>query len=364
MADSTYRSWLQNLANQGNQVADSLLQVVGDDGRVNDTWASNSGNFLGMGDPNNGGYRFSRDEVQNNNQEMWDAYTGGPARVTGGNGGITTGSGGGSSYDPADLAYLDDQKSLYERLLQSADSTLGSGLNSILDQYNQSKNKANTQFGRAETDYNQKEYETNYGKQQSINKVNANSRTLANSVRRLLGLAGASGGSAMDDANTAIAREASQNRTGVLGDYATNMGQLKTGRDRTKEDYDALLGELEAQKRGSEESLRAGVESQKQSIWNTLADITGKRASLMGGNYQAVRAAQDPYRQSYLNAQNTIDQLPNQFRNAVTARDVSVAPVSLKDYFVNKANVSANRGGQEAYSPYSQFLNKKRQEEA
>ncbi len=79
MADSTYRSWLQGQANQGNLVADSLLQVVGDDGRVNDNFRT-TGSFLGWGDPNNGGYKFSKDEVLNNNQEYWDKFTGGPAR--------------------------------------------------------------------------------------------------------------------------------------------------------------------------------------------------------------------------------------------------------------------------------------------
>jgi hypothetical protein len=262
------------------------------------------------------------------------------------------------AYSQQDLDYLNNQEGLYNSLMGSADRTLASGLTGINDKYTLGVNNANTQYGRATSDYDQKEYDTKFGMQNTMRGAKANSRSLADSVRRILGLAGAAGGTAMQDAMGAVAQDMTGKENAILGDYGANMAQVKKGREDTKTDYDNLLTELQGQKQTAEQNLRAGVMQQKQGLNNSLAQIASERAKLLGGNPVSEL---NRFQNQYLDYQRQIDDLPNQFRNAVTPRDVKIAPVSLKDYFVDKTGIQRNE--RSGYSPYAQFLQKKTDEE-
>lgn len=280
-------------------------------------------------------------------------------------GGTYTGTSGGStgpSYDPADLAYLDSQKSLYESLFGKLDDTRNDGIRNLQDQYRLGLNKANTSRSRALEGYQTQEEDTKRSKVNAFNNVDQNTNSLANSVRRLLGLAGAAGSSAaLYDLPAGIAREASRNRGNVMSDFATNMRGLDQARKYSEDDYNALLGDLERQKATGTENFEAGILGQRQNIQNTLADIAARRAKLLG---QDPNSALQGYQNQYLNFQDQIQGLPEKYRQAVQARDVAVKPVSLKDYMVDRAAINANRQmGQDPASPYAQFLKKQQEEE-
>lgn len=268
----------------------------------------------------------------------------------------------GPSYDPYDLDYLDTQKSLYESLYGKLDDTRSDGIQNLKDQYQLGLNKANTSRSRVLEGYQTKEEDTKRSKVNAFNNVDQNTNSLANSVRRLLGLAGAAGSSAaLYDLPAGIAREASRNRGNVMSDFATNMRGLDQARKYSEDDYNALLGDLERQKATGTENFEAGILGQRQNIQNTLADIAARRAKLLG---QDPNSALRGYQEKYLNFQDQIQGLPEKYRKAVQARDVAVKPVSLKDYMVDRAAINANRQmGQDPASPYAQFLKKQQEEE-
>lgn len=275
--------------------------------------------------------------------------------------GSTTASGSSATpaYDPAQLAALQDQQSLYQRLLESADKTLGSGLDSINDSYNLSRNRSEQDRQRQLGDLSFKRQTTESGKTKALNTVGDNSRVLRNSLMRVLGL-GAGGGSAFDMADQAVARDASKNRSGVMESYGQNFRALERGEEDTKSAFDRLMEDLGRQKSSKEESLRAGVAEQRQGINNYLAQIAADMARLRGGDQ---RAAADPYRNAYMGLQNTIDALPGQFRNAVDYRAPEAQKVSLSDYLVDRASINQNKtAGQAQYSPYQQFLQRDEEE--
>ena len=267
----------------------------------------------------------------------------------------------GPAYDPNDLAYLNSQEALYNNLMARLDNTRNIGLRNIDNQYQSGLDKANTSYSKAKTAYDTQEQDTKTKKVDAFGKVDANTNSLAASVRRILGLAGAAGSSAMDDLQGGIAKVASQNRSGVLGDYATNMRGLTTARKDSETDYNALLGELDSQKRQGRENFEAGVLGQRQTLNNSLSDIAARRAQLLGQNpANALRG----YTDRYLGYQDQIDALPNQYFKGITARDVKSTPVSLKDYMVDRAAINANREmGAQPNSPYAQFLKKQQEEE-
>jgi len=277
-----------------------------------------------------------------------------------------SGSGGsgrssGPAYDPQDLQYLDSQRSLYQELLNRIGTTERQGLEGIEDQYQKGLDRANKTQSRALQDYDLNERNTNQGKTKAIGQVNQNSRSLANSVRRMLGLAGALGGSAYNDISTGVAKVASGERGDVLGDYASNMAQLNTARDRTKDDYQDLLGDLSGQKQSSTRAFKSDVEGQRQSLQQILDEIAAKRANLVGGNLESVLREG---RERFLGYEDKMNALPDQYRNSIKARDVAFEPVSLKDYMVDRASIQANQQqGGDAYSPYRQFLRRNEEEE-
>jgi len=269
----------------------------------------------------------------------------------------TSGDGGGGStataYDANELRAIDQQKSLYQRLLESADSTLNSGLNSLNDSFNLNRNRANEDRTTALGRYNQQRQQTDEGRERSLNQVGDNSRVARNSLMRILGLA-SGGGSAFDMADQAVAREATKNRSGVLEDYKENVTNLGMAEDDAKTQFQRLLDDLTNQKREREQSLRSGVASQKLSLVDMLGQIDADRARLMGGDQFA---AAQPWRNQFSSLQDTIDNLPNQFRTAVDYKKPNFQNVSLRDYVVNRSNIGAQAPGrQEQYSPYSNFL--------
>ena len=281
-------------------------------------------------------------------------------------GGSGTGSGGGGSapaapsYDPNELRMLDQQRSDYERLLQSAESTLGSGLTSIKNSYDRSFGRYDTDRTNAEGNLTYQRGETERGKEKSLNTVGDNSRMLRNSLMRLLGQA-SGGGSAFNMADMATAREATKNRSGVLENYGSNIRGLDLADRDTKTEYDRMLEDLELEKKAREQSLRTGITTQQQTIQGQLAQLMADRARVMGGDQFA---AADPYRQQYLSSQDKLDALPGQFATEFKYNPAEVKQPTLKDYSVSGAGIGGQAPGRQTqYSPYSNFLQKKEDEQ-
>lgn len=374
---TSYRNWLQSLANGSglpSQEASALLQVVGDDFGVNQNFLSDPYGYTGNErgqirvnsyDNPNEGYWYGPQGTSALNSKYSQKYQSqyGPQVA-----GMTTdgsGSSGGSSYDPQDLAYLDDQKSLYQRLMRSADSTLDNGLKDLTNSYTGETNKANLQRGRALEDFGKQRTLSEQNKQQAVGTVNTNARTLSDSLRRIIGMASGSGSSAYRfAAPNAVARQASQQRNNVMTKYGQNEADLVTSEDRAKTDFDSLLQDLLSQRQQREEDLRAGVIGQKQGLTQALSDLEAERQRLVGGSYQDTRLATAPYRRDYLNFQDQIDSLPSRFSTKVNPKAVEVKPVSLRDYVVDRQAINASKqSGQSQYSPYAQFLKQRDEEE-
>ena len=285
--------------------------------------------------------------------------------ATGGStGGSAYGGSGGGSYDPAAVAYYDAQRGNLERQLGRADTALSQGLTNLTNSYNSEVSKANTQRSRALEDYGIQRDDTGRAKDTALDKVNTNARTLADSLRRRIGLASGSGSSAYQIAAPgAVAREASANRTGVLENFGENYRALDLAERRAKEDFASLLDDLLRQKQSRELGLRQGIEGQKNDISSQLAQLAGQKAQATGGGYAATVAAMQPYLDQIAARESTIDSLFKQFTTPYSVKAINVQKPELRDYLVDRAAINANNesGAQDPYAPYGNLL--KREDE-
>ena len=239
---------------------------------------------------------------------------------------------------------LDDQDSTLRRLLGSVGTQKTQGQQKLNDSYNTEKLAGENQYGQQFEDNTRQ-------KMGALNKVDTNARTAANSLRRLLGLSGSANQSALKfAAPNAIARVASQER----GDQIENFGLNERNITNAKQNF---LDDLLAKKNERESEFLKGIAAQEQSINSDLADIAGRRVQNNGGDYAAVRAARSPFQATIDSKQSEIDNLFNKYNTPFNANKTLA---TLNQFNVDQAAINANRGqGGAQYSPYSQFIKRK-----
>lgn len=262
-------------------------------------------------------------------------------------------SGGASDYNPADLAYLEDTRSRLLRQMQSANRTKDNGLTQLKDTYNQEVSGANSDRSRALEDFSTKREDTTRAKDQAITKVNTNARTLAESLRRRIGMASGSGSSAYQvTAPGAVARDASQQRTGVVENYGVNFRNLGQAETRAKSDFEKYLDQLSSQYKQRQSDFLANVYDQQSSIDQSLAEVARQEALVKGGGYGEVKSAMSPYLSSMDNRQNAIDNLFAKYRTPYSVEKVKVNTPTLRDYTTDSAGVEQAQQEGDQYAPY------------
>jgi len=259
-----------------------------------------------------------------------------------------------TSYNPADIAYLDDQIARLQRQHGSADTALNNGLTQLQDSYNREVQGANTRQNQTMQDFTTKETDTTRAKDSALTRTNENARTLAEGLRRRLGLASGSGSSAFQFAAPgAVAKMATENRTGVLENFGANFRDLNTSRDRVKSQYEEMLADLEAQRKTRESDFRSGILEKKNQIDNSLSEVARQKALALGGGYAQAKAAMAPYAGAIDSRQAEIDNLFNKFRTPFAQKAVDTTAPTLRDYMVDRANISSGQPGpQDPTAPY------------
>lgn len=250
----------------------------------------------------------------------------------------------------AQIAGIDSQMGRLNGALGSADTQLNHGLDNINTQYGQQQNAANTTHSRALQDLQTNEQNDNQGHMQAIDQVNTKARTLANSVRQMIGNASGSGSSAYQvTAPDAVQRQADLQSQDINNSFGQNITALHTTRDRNNEDYNTLLGSLNSAKNGAISSLRDGILGQKNQIQGQLADLAAQRAAYAGGGAAAVAAATHPYEASIATNQAAIDNLYNQYKTPFNGiQPLTYTAPTLRDYATGKTSVAAGQDGMQS----------------
>lgn len=282
----------------------------------------------------------------------------------GGGAGGGSGSGAGGADYSAQIGSLDAQANSLRNTLANTDTQLNQGLYNIDNQFNQQQNDANTARSRALSDLQTQEQNDNLGHEHAIDQVNTKARTLAQSVRQMIGGAAGSGSSAYQiTAPGAVARQANLQSEGINTDFGQNATALKTTKDRAQEDFDNLQNNLKNTRSSAIQNLRSGVLGQVQQINGSLADIAAQRAAYAGGGVSGARAAASPYEANIAANQQALNGLFDQYKTPfANVKPVTVAAPTLRDYVAGNTNVATNpattatQDTGASYNPLSSWL--------
>ena len=341
-----YRGWLQN---NGNSWA---LPYVG-----NDFDSSNHGINTNKLWSDFGG---SDTDAQSNYNKLSDLAKQYSNELT--LGASTTNSGGGGSspsYNKDDLAYIDGQLAALNNQYGRLDTTERNSLDAVEQRYNQQLGETNQARGRAIEDFNTKFQVSDQGRQKSLGQVETNARTLADSLRRRIGMASGSGSSAYQvTAPGAVAQQASDQRANVLDDYSQNFLALETDKKRAEEDFEKALTGLSNWKNESTMGVKNDIGLKRNEITEAQGRAAGERAKLMNGGYAGIRSAMAPYEQQINERNSFLDGLYDKYASKYQAKPVQVANTQLRDYAVDKAAVADNtaRGNTNETAPYRTYL--------
>lgn len=269
--------------------------------------------------------------------------------------------------DPNEIAYWDDVTGSLNRLLQSSETQKAQGLEQLGNSYNQQLSRSNEAESRALRDYGIKREDTTRDKQSNLGAIDTRARTTNDSLRRLLGLAGAGISSAADfAAPNAVARQAGQQRSQTLDQFGRNArnidlaeGDAKTGFANQREDF-------ASQKREKEQTFLRGILESQNKIYDSLSNAATQKGLAQGGNYTTTAAARMPFQSAISERRNSLDNLFNQYRDPQFAvKNVEVKTPELGQYTNDRIALQAgqqNPGIDQSLLPYLPNLKDRKQE--
>lgn len=261
------------------------------------------------------------------------------------------------SYDPAALAYYDDQINQANSALGRINTQREVGLGNILGSYNGALNTLTGQNSQAERNAGltrQRSIDDNVNARAA---VDANVSRQSQSLRRLLGN---SSSAAQFAAPLAVARQGNQQQGEIQTSYGRNLQNLDIADEDRKRSYEAALSDLNNQRTQSENTLNSGLMQNEAQINETLSGLALQRAQARGQNYTQARGASQGYSDRITNLLNQIDQLG---RNpAITAREVAYTAPSLEQYATSPiaAQLGQQSAAQNAAGQYGYLLGDER----
>ena len=255
-------------------------------------------------------------------------------------------TGGGTGVNPADIAYLDDQANQLRSLLGRTDTNLQQGLTQNQDQYD-------TQVGGATTDKERQVVSQNKSKLGAYDQIRNNANTGYRSLAQIIGRSAGTGSSAFRELlPNVVGTDTSSKTRNAAETYGTNLSNIDTS-------FASVLDDLAKQKKQNEENLRAGIETQRQSLNDKLGTVLGQKAQAQGGGYAAVKAAQAPTQAAIENSRNAVEGFFNQYRTPYVAKAIDP---NLQAYTTDRATINAQgQPGVDSTNPYASLLRKKLQ---
>lgn len=369
IGNNDYRGHLNYLAQNGDNVAGALLQIVGNDfgldtavapgtpgtfGNANNSVTYN-GNTYSVGDLSKANDAYSANWVQPPSSGQVQGMT------TGGTGGGTSAYGFANKNE--DVSFLNDQEAQLRDLLGRTDTNLNQGLTQNQDQYDTQVGGANNAKDLQYSNYADQRVQQNQGKQSTYDTINRNAGNGFRSLAQIIGRAAGTGSSAFRDLlPNVIGKDTSSKRRAATETYGQNLA----GIDKSQGQYDIsfanVLADLLKQKKTNEDTLRSGIEGQKQGILNQIKGVQGQRELAQGGGYAQVKAAQAPTNQAIDNSRNAVESFFNQFRTPYTAQQAVATAPDLAQYNTDRSAVNAGNQGIDPTNPYSALLRKRLQE--
>lgn len=264
------------------------------------------------------------------------------------------------------LATLDSQSNDLNSLLGRTDTGLNQGLSQLNNSYTSNVNQQQNQENQALQDYADSRTQTNQDKLGAYDQINQNENNGYNSLAQIIGRSAGTGSSAFQDLlPNVIGKDTSAKRGTADTTYATNLGSIDDAQAKTQNSFANILADLANQRAQQEQTLRTGVEQQKQNLDSQLQSVAAQKAEAQGGGYAQVAAAEQPFQSAIDSSRDAVQNFFNQFQPTVTPQQAAIAAPSLAGYAVDRSNVNAaDSGVADPTNPYADILRKKLQDDS
>lgn len=277
--------------------------------------------------------------------------------------GSTPTSSGPSAADQGTAAFYGNQIGRLNQLLGSLDTTREQGLGRIGDEFNLATGRANEDQSRVLRDIGVQREDTEKDKVKNLGEIDTSVRNTSEGLQRQfrLGGAGISGASQIFAPN-AVSKMGSERRGTVLDRFGRNLRNLDTTEGDANQQHERTLSDLTRQRKSQETSFTGGVEEQRLSIIDRLADAAYNQQAALGGNADAVRSAIDPYTQQVNSIIARLGQIAEEGRQPVyNVAPINVETPELEGYTTDPLKQSLQRSGgtqgyDEEYTPYLPLL--------
>lgn len=268
----------------------------------------------------------------------------------------------------AEQAYYAEQDAMLMQALERLQRNKDQGYQNIEDSYQGALGGANKQRERALENFGMQREDTQKSQGQATDRIMTNQRTLADSVRRMLGMASGTGSSAYQiTAPGAINRQANLQHSDVQDTFSKNFRDLSVSERRAEDDYTSLLDELSNRRNTAKRDYEQGYMEQQNTIAGQRADIARQQAALRDGGYGAIQSASQPFQADINNRNSQIDSLFEKYRNPIKARDLRVDTPTLRDYRTERVGLNGSASQQQtagnSTTPYAQVLGNREDEE-
>lgn len=270
-----------------------------------------------------------------------------------------------SSLTSGDLAYLSDQASQLQDLLNRTSTGLDQGLASNDAQYQEQLNQAADAKAQQYNTYADDRTTQNQDKLAAYDTIDQNANQGYNSLAQLIGRSAGTGSSAYQELlPEVVGTDTSTKRAAASTTFGQNLANIQNNQNNYDLSYQDTLDDLANQKKQNEDTLRSGIETQRQSINQQLEDNAAQVAEANGGGASAVAAAEAPYQTAITNSRNAVDSFFSQFQPTYTSQPAVATPVNLADYTTDSSmvNAAADPTTTDSDNPYESLLLKKLQQ--
>lgn len=331
------------LTNAGRSISDPNQVYVGGSGY--------SGLLGGWGDGRSAFQQVQGSSPQQNGGQPQSFQGSGGSGGASVNSGPVSGAGGGSaSYDPAVLASYDQAIGNTNSALGRLGNQFNSGNSAIDASYQNALNQLLLGKNQSQQSYNTNKQQAAQNYVGAKNTIGANAGASLSGLQRLLGSRGAGGGSAYNQAvPDEVARQATLQRADVSNTFGQNNQALDTNWQNYQTGYNNSVMDVTNQRDQQRQGLQNNIETNRASLLQMLAQLSGQRAQAAGGNQ--VGAAQP-----FLDQANTILDNASRYQVApINYQTQAYAAPELSSYSTNPMATPTFQGqglSNDYFSPY------------
>ena len=270
--------------------------------------------------------------------------------ATGGTAGRAAGGGisAAPAFDPAAMAYYDDQQNLANQALARLNAQRGIGQGNIANSFQSALNQLLGSNAQAERD-------AGLTKQRTIDdNVTARAnvdQTVARQAQGLRRLLGNSSSAAQYAAPLAVARQGNEQQGAIQTSFGRNLQNIDIADEDRKKAFGSAQEDLGRQRTQQENQLNAGLLQNEAQINEQLSSIALQRAQAQGKNYAQARGSLAPFNDRVSTLLSQIDQLGA--NPAIAAKNVSFTAPTLDQY--NTSGIQVAQGQTPAQAQAGQY---------